>query len=418
MVINNSQSTTVTNADALARQLEIAYGLPAGSLRITNIVIRGITTKAGSGRRRRRELYRTKLPCTAIFTGPTNYAAGSGTYSVAVADLNRDTKPDIIGPNDMAGTISILLNRGDGTYNPQVVYTTGGTASHPEGVTASDLNGDGNLDIIVANYGANNIGIFMGTGVGTYAPQVAVATGAGSGPQAVAASDVNGDGNADIIVANFDGNKVGVFLGTGHGTFSPQVTYPTDAGSRPRSVVVADLNDDNKGDIIVANREGSYVAVFFNKGDGTFYPQVKYSTGAGSWPRSVVVADVNGDGTLDVIVANSRTNNVGIFLNKGDGTLATQTTLPTDPLPRAVTVADINDDGKIDILYISSANDNFGLYCNTGNGIFVLQGPYAVGAGSSPYGIAAADLNGDGKIDIVVGNHGTNNVGVFKTACN
>ncbi|CAF2592068.1 unnamed protein product [Rotaria sp. Silwood2] len=318
----------------------------------------------------------------------------------------------------MAGTISILLNRGDGTYNPQVVYTTGGTASHPEGVTASDLNGDGNLDIIVANYGANNIGIFMGTGVGTYAPQVAVATGAGSGPQAVAASDVNGDGNADIIVANFDGNKVGVFLGTGHGTFSPQVTYPTDAGSRPRSVVVADLNDDNKGDIIVANREGSYVAVFFNKGDGTFYPQVKYSTGAGSWPRSVVVADVNGDGTLDVIVANSRTNNVGIFLNKGDGTLATQTTLPTDPLPRAVTVADINDDGKIDILYISSANDNFGLYRNTGNGIFVLQGPYAVGAGSSPYGIAAADLNGDGKIDIVVGNHGTNNVGVFKTACN
>ena len=139
---------------------------------------------------------------------------------------------------------------------------------------------------------------------------------AGSGPYSVVAVDVNGDNKPDIIVANFGSNNVGVLLNAGNGTFIAQTTYSTDSG--PYSVAVADVNGDNKIDIIVANHGSNNVSVLLNTGNGTFIAQTTYSTGSGSSPSAVAIADVNGDNKLDIIVANEGSNNIGVFLSLGE----------------------------------------------------------------------------------------------------
>ncbi|CAF1653199.1 unnamed protein product, partial [Rotaria sordida] len=135
----------------------------------------------------------------------------------------------------------------------------------------------------------------------------------GTKPASVAAVDVNGDSKPDIIVANYGSDNVGVLLNNGNGTFGAQVTYST--GTDPFSVTAADINGDSKLDIIVANYDSNNVGVLLNNGNGTFAAQVTYSTGTGTGPHSVTAVDVNGDSILDIIVANYGSNNVGVFLS-------------------------------------------------------------------------------------------------------
>ncbi|CAF3685790.1 unnamed protein product [Rotaria socialis] len=129
------------------------------------------------------------------------------------------------------------------------------------------------------------------------------------------AADVNDDGKLDIIVANTLSNNVGVLLNIGNGTFTAQATYSTGSGSSPNFVVAADVNGDGEPDIIVANTGSNNVGVLLNIGNGTFAAQATYSTGSGSSPYFIVVADVSGNGKPDIIVANIDSNNVGVLLN-------------------------------------------------------------------------------------------------------
>jgi predicted nucleotidyltransferase len=195
---------------------------------------------------------------------------------------------------------------------------------------------------------------------------VTYSTGNGSRPIAVAAADVNGDSKFDIIVSNFNLNNVGVLLNTGTGTFANQVTHSTGNSSVPSSVAIADVNRDNKLDIIVSNYGSNKVGVLLNTGNGTFANQVTYSTGSSSY--SVAAADVNGDSKHDIIVANAALNNVGVLLNTGTGTFGTQVT-------------------------------------------------YSTGTGSDPYFVAVADVNGDSRLDLIVANTGTDNVGILLAKC-
>jgi hypothetical protein len=309
-------------------------------------------------------------PCNITFLAPVTYSTGVSSYplSVVAVDVNGDGKPDIIAANFNVNNVGVLLNSGTGTFPAQVTYSTGASSS-PYSVVAADVNGDGKIDIIVANSGLDNIGVLLNTGTGTFAAQVTYSTGASSSPYSVAAVDVNGDSKPDIIVANNNANNVGVLLNTGIGTFATQVTYSTGASSSPYSVVAADVNGDGKPDIIVANNNANNVGVLLNTGTGTFVAQVTYSTGASSSPYSVVAADVNEDGKVDIVVANAGSNNVGVLLNSGAGTFAAQVT-------------------------------------------------YSTGAGTYPSSVVAADVNGDSKADIIVANNIAHNVCVLLADCN
>ena len=180
-----------------------------------------------------------------------------------------------------------------------------------DSVSVVDVNSDNKPDIVVANEGLNNVGVFFNAGNGTFLAQTTYSTGTNSAPYSVAVADVNSDNKPDIIVANYGSNNVGVLLNALNGTFLTQTTYPTGPNSEPSSVAVVDVNSDNKPDIVVANY--NTVGVFLNADNGTFLNQTTYSTGTNSEPYSVAVVDVNNDNKPDIVVANTNSNNVGVL---------------------------------------------------------------------------------------------------------
>ena len=348
-----------------------------------------------------------------IFLPAAIYSSGEPeTDSVAVADVNDDGKPDIVLANFISGLVSVLLGNGDGTFQTAVTYGSGGI--NPMSVAIADVNGDGKPDIVVANLNSGSVGVLLGNGDGTFRP--ALTFGAGTRTMSVAVADVNGDGKPDIVVADQDG-YVGVLLGNGDGTFLPIVIYGA-GGAYTTWVAVADVNGDGKPDIVVANEDG-YVGVLLGNGNGTFRAAVTYGSGGGS-PDSVAIADLNGDGKPDIVVANYWSS-VGVLLGNGDGTFQPAVIYSSGSLgvigPVSVTVADLNDDGKPDLLvtnlftdWPSDENGTVGVLLGNGDGTFQPAVTYSSGA-TFAESLAVSDVNGDGKPDIVVANAGV--VGVL-----
>ena len=351
-----------------------------------------------------------------VFTTPMMYSTGSYSYPYCVqtVDVNGDNKPDIIVANSYTSNVGVLLNKGNGTFSRQTTYSTGDSSS-PQSVTTADVNGDNKPDIIVANFYTGNVGVLLNTGNGTFSRQMTYSVGHLSFPNSVTTADVNGDNKPDIIVANSYTNNVGVLLNTGNGMFASQTTYSTGDSSSPYSVTTADVNGDSKLDILVANSDINTIGVLLNRGNGTFTNQTTYGTGSSSSPRCVVAADIDGDNKPDIIVANFYTHNVGVLLNTGNGTFTSPITHPTasNMAPRSVITADMNGDNKFDIVVANSGWDNIGVYLSTVNSLFVSRITYPTGYGSSPRSLVAVDLNGDSTLDIIVANHGTDNVGVL-----
>ena len=333
---------------------------------------------------------------------------GSGAYSVAVADVNGDGKPDIV-----TSTVGVLLGNGDGTFQTEVTYGSGGSAYS---VALADVNGDGKPDIVVANNDdIATVGVLLGNGDGTFQTAVTFGTGA-TYAYSAAVADVNGDGKPDIVVANWCSNggcksgTLSVLLGNGDGTFQTAVTYGT-GGIYADSVAVADVNGAGKLDVVAGNYGNNNVGFLLGNGDGTFQGAVTYGAG-GSGAYSVAVADVNGDGKPDIVVANHGSSNVGVLLGNGDGTFQGAVTYGAGGSgAQSVAVADVNGDGKPDIVVANyNSPGTVGVLLGNGDGTFQTAMTYGSG-GSYPDSAAVADVNGDGKPDIVVAN--LNNVGVL-----
>jgi hypothetical protein len=245
-------------------------------------------------------------------TFPTHVEHSSGgpygAGAVTTGDFNRDGKLDLVFPNTFEGTFSILLGRGDGTFQHRASYAAG---LYPKSVATADFNGDGKLDLAVTNDGSHTVSILLGNGNGTFQTHIDYAT--GSGPHQVAIGDFNGDGNLDLAVANLDASTVSILLGNGDGTFKAHEDYATD--SDPISVATGDFNGDGKLDLAVASLAKNAVSILLGNGDGTFLSRVDYATVSGS--RSVVVGDFNRDGKPDLAVANTSGQRVSILLGKG-----------------------------------------------------------------------------------------------------
>ena len=284
-----------------------------------------------------------QTPALSFATAVPYGSGGNGPNAVAVADVNRDGIPDLVVANwctdstCVASSVGVLLGKGDGTFQPAVPYGSGGL--YADSVAVADVNGDGNADIVVGTCGFPQVincvasggkaGVLLGNGDGTFQPAVTYTLG-GSGATSVAVADVNGDGKPDLLVAT--GSAVGVLLGNGDGTFQTVTTY-SSGGFNALSVAVEDVNGDAKPDLVVANWctdsncTASSVGVLLGNGDGTFQTAVTYNSG-GLFTNSVAIGDVNGDGKLDLVVVNGSTTgtdagNVGVLLGKGDGTFQT-----------------------------------------------------------------------------------------------
>ena len=325
---------------------------------------------------------------------------------VAVTDLNGDGKPDLVvancGSNSQAncvstrnsGNVAVLLGNGDGTFQKAVTHSLG--ANRATSVAIEDVNGDGKPDLIVAT-GSNTeglVGVLLGNGDGTFQPEVTYNSG-GLSPLAVAAANL-GNGHVAVVVANqcvddtCTSSNVGVLIGNGDGTFQMAVTYDS-GGLYSDGVAIADVNGDSKPDIVVANSSTSTtvgrgnVGVLLGNGDGTFQAAVSYPSG-GFGAASVAVGDVNGDGKPDVVLVNCSSSsgscapaggNVGVLLGNGDGTFRNAVTFsPGGNAPFAVAVGDLNGDGKPDVVAANcfsnncgGANGRVGVLINTSAGV-------------------------------------------------
>jgi hypothetical protein len=362
------------------------------------------------------------------------FATGTATnpYSVTTTDVNGDGKPDLIIANSSSNTVSVLLNTtAPGAATPSfAALQTFATGIDPEFVTAADVNGDGKPDLIVANVGSNTVSVLLNTTVTgsatpSFAAQQTFAT--GTNPFSVTTGDVNGDGKPDLIVANGGDNTVSVLLnttapGAATSSFATQQTFAT--GSLPVSVTAVDVSGDGKPDLIVANGNSNSVSVLLNTTPPgaampSFAAQQTFATGNG--PQSVKVADVNGDGKPDLIIANLASNTVSVLLNTtapGAPTpsFAVQQTFATGTAPNCVTAADVNGDGKIDLVVANSNSNTISVLRNTtapgaATPSFAAQQSFATG--NAPFSVTAADVNGDGNPDLIVANSQSNTVSVL-----
>lgn len=351
----------------------------------------------------------------AVAVGPTMFLtdqafpAGNENRSLVVADLNGDGKLDVVTAAFCSpdSSVNVLLNKGNGNFQAAVNYAVGRC---PNSIAVGDFNGDGKLDLVTANRLDNNVSVLLGHGDGTFAAAVNYAV--GSGPASVAVGDINGDGHVDLVVANQNDRNVTVLLGNGNGTFQAGGNFSLP--KFPTSLVLADFNGDGKLDVAVANSgissapQGiSYVSVLLGNGDGTFQPAVTYrTTGGGSAFVALAVGDFNGDGKPDLVTANPSTlpggANVSVLLGNGDGTFQAPKNSIAGAPPQSVAVADFDGDGKLDVVVTDYGTDNISILRGKGDGTF--RAPLVYVGGGGAFSVAVGDFNGNRKLDIVTGN--------------
>ncbi|KAA6457574.1 hypothetical protein DYQ86_22370 [Acidobacteria bacterium AB60] len=329
-------------------------------------------------------------------------ASGVAAVSYATADLNGDGIPDLFA-KDYFGNYEVLLGKGDGTF--AAVGSAFGPTSQNGPFIIGDFNNDGIPDVgaINAVYLApnNTITIFLGKGDGTFTV-AATSPAIGYNPTAIATADVNGDGNADLIVdqqeSQTSGNgQIAIFFGNGDGTFTPTST-PTALSSVVNSVIPADINGDGKIDLVLGGNGSSGIDILLGKGDGTF-TAIAGPTSAGG--ANVAVADINNDGIPDLIFPAAITSYLTVFLGNGDGTFSEAPSSPNVnvKLGNSFTIADLDLDGVPDIVYAIPNATTGGTLLGKGDGSFVptpatftlqlyFSGPLIV-----------ADFNGDGWPD-------------------
>jgi hypothetical protein len=358
-----------------------------------------------------------------------DFAAGTNPVAVAVGDLDGDGRPDVVVANEAAnqGTngISVFLNRTPvGATTPSFAPRVDlATPADPISIAIADFNGDGKPDIAVSNWAADSISIFLNT-TAVGAAEASFATRADvptpPSPTDIAAADLNGDGVPDLAILS--GGTVSVLLNTttAGGLTANFATYVEfTAGQYPESVAIADLDGDGRPDLAVANGSSDSVSVLLNTtatGATTpsFATHVDFATG--SIPEAVVARDFDADGRLDLVVTSAGGTSASILLNRTAVAATTPSFAQKIDVPVGFTavglaVSDVNGDGSPDLVITPA---------NSGGAVSVLVNTTRSGAAprfaprvdcpAAAHGLspAVADINGDGRPDIVVPNYSSN----------
>lgn len=347
----------------------------------------------------------------AAFKGPSTFGTHLAPISIAVADFNGDGNLDIAVANRSSNDISVLLGKGNGTFATEVKYSAGTGGPDPDSIVAADVNGDGKPDLIVADLGTHSVSVFINTGTGTFNPAAIYSV--GNSPTAVAVADLNGDGFPDIAVTNSADNTVTILFNSGSGTFTTGGLYGTS--TTPSDVVIADFNGDSRPDLAITNQGANNVSILLNQGSGTFAAAKNYcvANASGSCtsasPVSLVAIDLNGDNAPDLAIAGSGAT-VSTLLNNGSGVFTFTSMVSTSQQPESIAAGVYGTGTNPSLVVADYSTNSFEIY---GNNNGVLTGPLSYLSGTKPMAIAVGDFNNDKKLDVVVANNADNDVAVI-----
>jgi hypothetical protein len=346
----------------------------------------------------------------------------AGVFSLAAGDFSGSGRIDLAA--GFGNQLALFLGNGDGTFGQgtgspiRIAKPPFNTLATPiiSAIAVGDFNNSGNLGQAVLDRENANVNIFLGNGNGSFNPSTtSVYTGGGFSASEVVA-DWNGDGNLDLAVANISGSALSILLGYGDGAFNLVQPAPIFFASA-NYLAAGDFNGDGRLDIVVVPAFAPNITftIFLGNGDGTFTQVAGAAPTVGTNPSAIAVGDFNGDGKLDLAAANSADNTVTILLGNGDGTFAPA---PGSPIsvgttPYALAVGDFTGSGNLGLAIANIGSNNVTILLGNGDGTFTQAAGSPVAVGKAPAAIVTADFNGSGRLGFAVANASDSTISIL-----
>ena len=344
---------------------------------------------------------RQMLTSVIDMANPVELKAGVIPWAVTAGDWNGDRIVDLavanFGEAPPAGDVSVFLGTGGGEFSSESRYKAN---NKPAGIHHDDIDGDGDMDLLVSNVDSADVSVLLNQGDGTF-PIDSPTYHVGTFPAGLATGDVNNDGHKDIVVAVQSGT-VQLLRGEGGGEFGPRETIAVGIGTQ--TLALADFDQNGRLDVAYDNRNSDSISILLQDDGGNFLDAVEYSANIGPKPTSLTTGDLDNDGNLDIVVANFGGHDVSVLMGKGNGSFEDATRFRTGHRPNGVAIADLDLDGDSDIA-VNILNSSVNILANEG-GTFVAPERIVLRSGLTN-NLTAADLNQDGIPDLaVVANRG------------